>query len=175
MHGMETHLPAPIKEPALKPSSGGGRQFVTFSVGRHSFGLPIEDVIEINRSLDITPVPMAPPHVAGVINLRGHILTSIDLAQRLGIPDTGEQKDGILHNVVVGSREEPVSLIVETIGDVCTIPREQIAPAPERIEGIHRRFVRNVCKLPDRLLVILDTKDFEEPDVEDKRRGLGAP
>lgn len=175
MQGMAKDYPAPI-ETTTKPSTGNaGRQFVTFFVGRHFFGLPIEDVIEINRSLDITPVPLAPPYVAGVINLRGHILTSIHLARRLGIPETELEENGTLHNVVVGSREEPVSLIVESIGDVCTVPWEQIAPPPERIEGIERRFVKNVCKLPGRLLVILDTKDFEEPDDMDTRRGLSGP
>ena len=60
-------------------------QFVTFYFDKHFFGLPIDDVIEINKALDITPVPLAPAYVAGVVNLRGQILTAVHLAQKMGL------------------------------------------------------------------------------------------
>ena len=60
-------------------------QFVTFYFGQHYFGLPIDDVIEINKALDITPVPLAPDYVTGVVNLRGQILTAVNLAKKVGL------------------------------------------------------------------------------------------
>ncbi|WP_082863470.1 chemotaxis protein CheW [Thermodesulfatator autotrophicus] len=128
------------------------RLFITFWLADFLFALPVEEVVEINRSLDITPVPQAPPYVSGIINLRGQILTAIDLAKRIGLKREREAH----HNVIVGREEEPLSLLVEQIGDVLEIPVSQIEEPPEVIEGLDTDFVKNVSKLPDRLLVILD-------------------
>jgi purine-binding chemotaxis protein CheW len=140
-------------------------QFVTFYFGKHFFGLPIDEVIEINKALDITPVPLAPGYVSGVINLRGQILTAIDLAARIGL-DTqeAEHATGSLNNVIMGNREEPVSLLVERIGDVMSIPVEKIESVPDMIHGIDTKYVSRVCKLDDQLLIILDSDALEELD-----------
>ncbi len=141
-------------------------QFVTFYFGKHFFGLPIDEVIEINKALDITPVPLAPGYVSGVINLRGQILTAIDLAARIGL-DTqeAEHATGSLNNVIMGNREEPVSLLVERIGDVMSIPVEKIESVPDMIHGIDTKYVSRVCKLDDQLLIILDSTALEELDA----------
>ncbi len=130
------------------------RLFITFWIGKFLFALPVEEVVEINRSLDITPVPLAPSYVSGIINLRGQILTAIDLASRIGLEKTGETH----HNVIIGRNEEPISLLVEQIGDVVEIPASEIEEPPDIIEGLDTKFVKNVCKLPDRLLIILDAE-----------------
>jgi purine-binding chemotaxis protein CheW len=114
----------------------------------------VEEVVEINRSLDITPVPKAPSYVSGIINLRGQILTAIDLAQRIGLKRENEAH----HNVIVGRDGEPLSLLVEQIGDVLEIKISEIEDPPEVIEGLDISFVKNVSKLPGRLLVILDVE-----------------
>jgi purine-binding chemotaxis protein CheW len=137
-------------------------QFVTFFFSGHFFGLPIEDVIEINRILTITPVPMAPHYVSGVVNLRGHILTAIHLGKRVGLEFT-QREETTYHNVIMGDREEPISLLVERIGDVMSVPKDQVEPAPDLIKGLDVRFVNQICKLPERLLVILDSKALETP------------
>ncbi|WP_456431136.1 chemotaxis protein CheW [Thermosulfuriphilus sp.] len=132
-----------------------GQLIATFFFGPHMFGLPVEEVIEINKDLEVTPVPLAPPYVAGIINLRGQILTAINLAKRVGLKY--ELKDGAnYHNVICGTRDEPVSLQVERIGDVINVPTHLIEPPPADIEGLDVRYVKNVSKLPDRLLVILN-------------------
>ncbi len=128
--------------------------FITFWLGGFLFALPVKEVVEINRSLDITPVPQAPPFVAGIINLRGQILTAIDLAQRIGLHHEKEA----YHNVIIGRDEEPLSLLVEQVGDVLEIPTSKIENPPDVIEGLDIQFVKNVSKLPDRLLVILDVE-----------------
>ncbi len=154
-------------------------QFVTFYFGQHYFGLPIDDVIEINKALDITPVPLAPAYVAGVVNLRGQILTAVHLAQKVGMrvnrpasidsdAKDGDDQDRIseqkFNNVIMGSREEPVSLLVERIGDVMSVPRNNIEPPPAIIEGVDAKYVSKVCKLKGKLLIILDPKAMEQPE-----------
>jgi purine-binding chemotaxis protein CheW len=137
-------------------------QFVTFFFSSHFFGLPIEDVIEINRILAITPVPMAPHYVSGVVNLRGRILTAIHLGKRIGL-DFTHREETAYHNVIMGDREEPISLLVERIGDVMSVPKNQVESAPHPIKGLDMRFVSQICRLPERLLLILDSKALETP------------
>ncbi len=147
-------------------------QFVTFYYDKHFFGLPIDDVIEINRALDVTPVPMAPRYVSGVVNLRGQILTAINLARRIGLlckikEGTGKRE---FNNVIMGDREEPVSLLVERIGDVMSIPTEKIEPPPDMIEGIDLKYVDQVCKLDSKLLIILNSKALEKAEESKKNK-----
>ncbi len=143
-------------------------QFVTFFFGKHLFGLPIEDVIEINRALTITPVPLAPEYVAGVVNLRGQILTAVHLGKRIGL-SRSTSRNTSFNNVITGDREEPISLLVEKIGDVMSVPNEQIEPPPDLIEGVDVKYVRNVCKLSGRLLIILDGKALEASPQKEKQ------
>ena len=97
----------------------GVKQFVTFYVGKHLFGLSIDNVIEINRCLNVTPVPLAPEYVSGIVNLRGHILTAVHLGRRIGLKEEAGITD--YNNVIIGKREEPISLLVERIGDVIAV------------------------------------------------------
>ena len=161
-------------------------QFVTFYFGQHYFGLPIDDVIEINKALDITPVPLAPDYVTGVVNLRGQILTAVNLAKKVGLEaepvrqleepeDSGQQDESEpahnkYNNVIMGNREEPISLLVERIGDVMSVPVGQIEPPPAIIEGVDARYVSKVCKLKGELLIILDSKAMEQPEQTNERQ-----
>ncbi len=164
MAGQNVNLPAEseTREIATEEST----LFATFYFGEHFFGLPIDEVIEINRALEITPVPKAPPYVAGVVNLRGQILTAINLAHRIGLECESEKGTNSLNNVIIGHRDEPVSLLVERIGDVMSVPKGQIEPPPDMIAGVDIRYVRQVCKLPGQLLIILDSEELQAPPVE---------
>ncbi len=155
-------LPAEAEPGVIDIRSADTIQFSTFYFGRHLFGLPIEEIIEINRALDVTPVPLAPDYVEGVVNLRGQILTAIHLGRRIGL-SIEEEDDSRYNNVITGNREEPICLIVQRIGDVMAIPRNQIEPPPDLISGVDVEYVRNVCKLPENLLIILDGKALEAP------------
>ncbi len=149
------------------------RQFVTFYFGDHFFGLPIDEVIEINKTLDVTPVPLAPSYVSGVINLRGQILTAINLGKRIGLhvldhPESSDGEQQGYNNVIMGNREEPISLLVERIGDVMSVPVAQIEPTPNMIDGVNVRFVKEVCKLPGELLIILAPQSLETTELDEK-------
>jgi len=147
----------PVASSESRPVLGEDTQtFVTFWLGEHLFGLPISEVVEINRKLEITPVPLAPSYIKGIINLRGQVLTTVDLAERIGLHLEGTRAYNL---IVKHDEEERVSLLVERIGDILEVPAKDVEEPPERIEGVERRFVRHVCQLPERLLVILNIKE----------------
>jgi purine-binding chemotaxis protein CheW len=131
------------------------RQFCTFVLNGNLFGLPVPQVQEVIRFQKMTRVPLAPPVVAGMINLRGQIVTAIDLRMRLGLPPrkAGEQPV----NVVVRSAEGAVSLLVDEIGDVIEVKDETFEPPPHTV-NLHDGMIRGVHKLQAGLLLVLDTE-----------------
>lgn len=129
-------------------------QFCTFMVDDQFFGIEVLAVQEVLRAQRMTPVPLAPAEVHGLINLRGQIVTAIDLRTRLGV---GPRTDGQPPmNVVVRTDAGPVSLLVDEIDDVVEPPAEAWEPAPDTLSGSLRGLVRGVYKLDARLLLILD-------------------
>lgn len=132
------------------------RQYCTFVVAGHYFGLDVLSVQEVLRYQEMTRVPLAPPEVAGLINLRGQIVTAIDLRRRLGLGDRPANQ--IPLNVVVQTEDGAVSLLVDEIGDVLKVSEKLFEPPPETVRGIARDLIRGAYKLTDRLLLILDTE-----------------
>jgi len=139
-------------------------QFCTFYLNKHFFGIEVEKVQEVFRYQEMTPIPLASSTIKGLINLRGQIITAIDLRKRLQMPDRAE---GVLPmNVVVRTADGAVSLLVDEIGDVLEMSLEDYEPPPDTIEGMTRELVCGVYKLEGTLLLILDTTktiDFGEP------------
>ncbi|HYT90044.1 MAG TPA: chemotaxis protein CheW [Gemmataceae bacterium] len=132
------------------------RQYCTFYVNGHYFGLDVLVVQEIIRCQQMTRVPLAPPVVRGLINLRGQIVTAIDLRRRLEFPD--RRPDELPVNIVVRTDDGAVSLLVDEIGDVLEVSGQLFERPPETLRGIARELIRGVYKLNDRLLLILDTE-----------------
>ena len=131
-------------------------QYCTFYVEGHYFGLDVLHVQEIIRYQEMTRVPLAPPVVRGLINLRGQIVTAIDLRRRLELDE--RPADQLPINVVVHTDDGAVSLLVDEIGDVLQVPEKLFERPPETLKGVARELIRGAYKLPDRLLLILDTE-----------------
>lgn len=130
------------------------RQFVTFKVEGHLLGVEIGQVREVNRVLSGTPVQHARPHVMGLVNLRGQIVTLFDLGLRLGL---GPRRLGPgTHNVVL--KREDVGLVVDEIGEVMEVDGADLEGPPANLGGLAREFVSQVAKLKDGLLVVLDVQ-----------------
>jgi len=130
------------------------RRLCTFYLDRLWFGIAVERVHEVTRLPAITPVPLAAPAVAGLINLRGQIITVIDLRRRLGFE---ERPAGMLPvNVVARSGNATVGLLVDEIGEVVEAPESSHEIAPDNLPAQSRELVPGVYKLPDRLLHVLD-------------------
>jgi purine-binding chemotaxis protein CheW len=146
------------------------QQFSTFFLDRLFFGIEVEKVQEVIRYQQMTKVPLASRVVEGLINLRGQIVTAIDLRQRLKLEprDVGQ----LPMNVVVRTDDGALSLLVDEIGDVLEIEDETFEQPPETISGVARDLIRGVYKLRDHLLLVLDTEravqlDGAENDKED--------
>src|ERR671927_111898 len=109
------------------------RQYCTFYLDGHYFGLDVLRVQEIIRHQEMTRVPLASPVVRGLINLRGQIVTAIDLRRRLDLPDRPAGQLPV--NVVVQTDDGAVSLLVDEIGDVVEVSDRQFEPPPETLRG----------------------------------------
>jgi purine-binding chemotaxis protein CheW len=133
-----------------------GRQYCTFFVDGYYCGLDVRKVQEIIRYQEMTPVPLAPPVVSGLINLRGQIVTAIDLRRRLELTDRPADQPPV--NVVVQTDDGAVSLLVDEIGDVVEVSEDLFERPPETLTGIGRELIRGAYKMKDRLLLLLDSE-----------------
>jgi purine-binding chemotaxis protein CheW len=148
-------------------------QFCTFFVDGQFFGIPVQQVQEVIRYQEMTRVPLVPPVIRGLINLRGQIVVAVDLRRRLLAADRSDVS--LPMNVVVRTADGAVSLLVDEIGDVLEVQDESFESPPETMQGHARAFIRGVYKLPKHLLLILDTeKAVNGLDVETSAPG-GEP
>jgi purine-binding chemotaxis protein CheW len=132
----------------------GSQQFCTFFLDGHVFGTPVPKVQEVIQHQQMTRVPLAPDVVSGMINLRGQIVSAIDLRRRLGLQDRPAGQ--LPMNVVVRTNDGAVSLLVDEIGDVIEVEEETLESPPETLQGFAREVVQGVYKLSGRLLLALD-------------------
>jgi purine-binding chemotaxis protein CheW len=132
------------------------RQYCTFYAAGHYFGVDVLKVQEVIRYQEMTRVPLAPPVVRGLINLRGQIVTAIDLRRRLELGD--RPADQLPVNVVVQTDDGAVSLLVDEIGDVLKVSANLFERPPETLKGTARDLICGAYKLSDRLLLILDVE-----------------
>src|SRR5690242_554141 len=128
----------------------------TFYLDGLFFGIEVRRVQEVICYQHLTQVPLAPPVVRGLINLRGQIVTALDLRRRLDLPDRAP--DELPVNVVVQTDDGAVSLLVDEIGDVLSVPDRDFERPPETLRGTARELIRGAYKLEGRLLLILDTE-----------------
>jgi purine-binding chemotaxis protein CheW len=130
--------------------------FCTFWIDEHLFGVPIGGVQEVLLGQTMTPVPLAPSEVPGLLNLRGQIVTVIDLRARLCLPprDAAQTSDGV--NVIIGSADGAVSLLADRVGEVLSPADGCFEDPPDTIDRRVRDLVSAVCKLDGQLLLVLD-------------------
>jgi purine-binding chemotaxis protein CheW len=139
------------------------RLYCTFYLGPHYFGLDVLKVQEIIRVQAMTRVPLAPPVVRGLINLRGQIVTALDLRRRLEMPDRPADREPV--NVIVQTGVSAVSLLVDEIGDVENVSSNDFEPPPETLRGVGRDLIRGAYKLHGRLLLVLDADEIVKIDA----------
>ena len=129
-------------------------QYCTFFLDRLFFGVEVQNVQEVIRYQEMTRVPLASRVVQGLINLRGQIVTAIDLRHRLEL--SSRPTDQFPMNVVVRTEEGPMSLLVDEIGDVLEVDENSFERPPETLKGVARDLIRGAYKLKDRLLLTID-------------------
>ena len=129
-------------------------QHCTFHLGDLYLGVEVTQVQEVIRHQATTPVPLAPDVIGGLMNLRGEIVTTIDLRRRLDLPPLEDGSDPM--HVVIRSDDGVVSLLVDGIGDVIEVDDDVFEPAPPTLPSSTRDLIIGVYKLDGRLLLVLD-------------------
>lgn len=134
------------------------QQVCTFYLNGFYFGLEIEDVQEMIRQPPLTRIPLAPPDLCGLMNLRGQVIPVVDLSCRLGLRSAScGIGDETTYNIVVNAIADVVSFIVDDIGDVLHCESEAFEPPPAHLNADIRCFLKGAYKLEQGFLLVLDT------------------
>lgn len=139
--------------------AAGGKtvELATFYIGEALCGMDILNIQEINKLMEMTRVPQAPEYVMGILNLRGQIVTIIDLGRKLGISAINQNNEN--RNIIVSSKDEQIGFLVERISDVVLADIEKIEPSPANIGGVQGRFFEGVFKTKESLIGILNVAE----------------
>lgn len=132
----------------------GPRDFVTIVIANQLFGIPVLSVQDVLGPQRITRIPLAPPEVAGALNLRGRIVTAIDVRRRLGLPPREAGDLGM--NVVVERGSELYSLVIDQVGEVLSLPPESYERNPVTLSPRWREISAGIHRLKDQLMIVLD-------------------
>lgn len=135
-------------------ASGESQDFVTMTIADQLFGIPVLTVQDVLGSQRITRIPLAPPEVAGALNLRGRIVTAMDVRRRLDLPSREAGKSGM--SVVVDHNGELYSLIVDSVGEVLSLPNEAFERNPATLDPKWREVSAGIYRLDGKLLVVLE-------------------
>jgi purine-binding chemotaxis protein CheW len=132
------------------------REFVTVTIADQIFGIPVLSVRDVLGPQKITRVPLAQPEVVGALNLRGRIVTAIDVRRRLNLPARPKEMTGM--SVVVEHRGEPYSLMIDAVGEVLSLPADAFERSPPTLNPRWRDVSSGIYRLDGRLLVVLDVE-----------------
>jgi purine-binding chemotaxis protein CheW len=136
------------------------REYCTFFLDGHCYGVPVQRVREVLRQNEMTRVPLAPREVCGLINLRGQIVTVIDLRRRLSLPERNPSQCGT--NVIVECQSGVVSFLVDSLGDVREMEADQFESPPATLLGVGRELIVGTYKTAQDLFMVLDVEQLAE-------------
>ncbi len=145
-------------------ATGKTEDFVTLTIENQLFGIPVLMVQDVLRSQKLRRVPLAPPEVAGALNLRGRIVTAIDVRRRLRLTDRPEEELGM--SIVVDHGGELYSLIVDSVGEVLTLPAETHENTPATLDPVWKSICNGVHRLEGKLLLVMDVERLLDFDAK---------
>lgn len=146
-------------------SANNSREFVTINLNGQLLGIPVLDVHDVLNAQKMTKIPLSPPSVAGVLNLRGRIVTAIDLRVHLGF-EPREEEDSFM-SVVVEHKGEPYSLLIDSVGEVLALPDDDYEKSPVTLDERLRAVCSGVYRLEKELLVVLEVDTLLDFDISD--------
>lgn len=138
------------------PVAGTARDFLTLTIAGQLFGIPVLQVQDVLGAQHVTIIPLASPEIAGYLNLRGRIVTAINVRRRLGLPEP----EGVTRNmsVVVDHEGELYSLIIDRVGDVLPLRDDDFETSPATLDPLWRSIAQGIYQLEDRLLIVVDVQ-----------------
>ncbi|MEI6836171.1 MAG: chemotaxis protein CheW [Alcaligenaceae bacterium] len=135
-------------------------EFITFYLGEFFFGIVASDVLELNRDLKITPVPRSPGTVRGIVNLRGEIVPAINMHARFNLDSSCRDDDSI--SIILKSNGLITAALVDDVGEIVVLYEDTFEPPPKNFPEESKSLILGVHKLPDKLLLIVDSKKIAE-------------
>ena len=132
--------------------------WATFLLNGETFALRVADVQEVLMPQPLTPVPLAPPHIVGLLNLRGQIMSAVDLRQRLNFSPRHEAADTKM--LVLKTHDGLLSVVVDDIGDVLELPTAQWRNPPDTLAETHRKFVFGICPTDSHMVLGLKVTEL---------------
>lgn len=130
-------------------------QLIVFKAGKEEFAVPIDAVREIIKNTTITPIPNAPHHVVGIINVRGDIVTTVDIKAQFSLDDS-EENTSPKHVIVTSEAGDLYGLLVDEVIEVLRVPKEEIKPPPSLVLKTHQKYVSAVISHERRLIILID-------------------
>jgi len=137
--------------------------YLVILIDGQMFGIPVLQVQDVLRQQKVTRVPLAPPEAAGAMNLRGRIVTAINVRCRLGMPDMEAGKPTM--SVVVEHEGELYSLIIDQVGDVLSLLNRDFKPVPATLDPVWREIATGIFRLDEKLMVIVDVSRLLQHSV----------
>jgi purine-binding chemotaxis protein CheW len=157
----------PVTAIATNGASADERQLVVFQLGAELYGVEISRVHEIIRLQEVTRVPHSPAFVEGVINLRGKVISVINLRRRFGLPAADDTRAGRV--VVVDINHQVIGMVVDSVSEVLRVNTATIEPPSPAVAGIDSEYLQGIVKLPERLVILLD---LDRVLTREERRAL---
>jgi purine-binding chemotaxis protein CheW len=152
-----------MDEVSQQATAAGGRQFLSFTLGSEDFGFDLLKVQEIRGYAAVTPIPNAPPHVRGVMNLRGAVVPVIGLREKFGMPSVEPDKFTVIVVVSVGSKA--MGLVVDAVSDVLSLQADAIEPPPDLGREVDISFMTGLARAAERLLILVDIEQMLGADA----------
>ncbi|MFY8092719.1 MAG: chemotaxis protein CheW [Niveispirillum sp.] len=152
---MSARLPAVKKAGSQEIAVVKNEDFVTATIANQLFGIPVLQVQDVLGPQKITRIPLAPPEVAGSLNLRGRIVTAIDVRLRLGLPPRPADGKPVM-SIVVDHKGELYSLMVDNVGEVLSLSSDDFERHPATLDPRWREISTGIYRLKETLLVVLD-------------------
>lgn len=132
-------------------------ELATFYVGKSLYGIDIMSIQEINKHFEVTKVPQAEDYIIGILNLRGKIVTILDIGKKIGLSHIEKTKEN--RNIIIRSQDEYIGLLVDSIGDVVIADKNSLEPAPANLGGLEGKFFSSVLKTEKDLIGILNIEE----------------
>jgi len=147
----------------MASEDSSARTLVTMTIDNQLLGIPVSAVHDVLGPQKLTRIPLAPDAVAGALNLRGRIVTAIDVRKRLGLNERDESDPAM--SVVVEHDGEPYSLIIDTVGEVLSVPNDRLERNPPTLDPRWRAVSNGIFRLDDQLLVVLEVDRLLETEA----------
>jgi purine-binding chemotaxis protein CheW len=149
-------------------------KFTVFTIAGEEFGIELDSVVEIVRPQKATPLPKVPAFISGVINLRGTVIPVMDLRKRLNVEPSSPRE----RIIITRMHGEKIGLLVDTVKEIISIEKKEIAPPPLIFKGLRPEYLRGIGKIADRLIVILNLDSLLTSEemilLGERREGLSS-